>query len=233
MHDGTDSRDLARPAASEVGVGCAPTQPYPSGRIAEGIGDRSPSARRVSLVAGAHALDPGPRTSSRPAGPLGVGTLVDIATGLAAAEGLWRPHVSHDPLSRTSVRLVATPAYEVWLLGWAQGQGVDLHDHGGANAAFVVLEGELTELTLHDTGIDTVRLRAGAVGTVPAGAVHDVVNRTVAPATSIHVYADPLRTMTFYDAHGTPTFTELVQEVPALLSSAGTARALHPARPGA
>jgi quercetin dioxygenase-like cupin family protein len=163
---------------------------------------------------------------------LAIATLVDIATGLAAAEDLWRPHVSHDPLSRTSVRLVATPAYEVWLLGWTQGQGVDLHDHGGADAAFVVLDGELTELTLHDTGIDTVRLRAGAVGTVPAGAVHDVVNRTGAPATSIHVYADPLRSMTFYDADGTPTFTELVEEVPALVSWDRSARALHPAARG-
>ena len=187
---------------------------------------RSPSARRVSL-----ARPVGP-TPTRPA--LGIDTIVDIASGLARAEELWRPHVRHDDLSRTSVRLVATEAYEVWLLGWAPGQGVDLHDHGGANAAFVVLDGELDELTLGFAGITTRRLATGAVGTVAAGAIHDVVNRGPADATSIHVYSDPLRTMTFYEPDGTPRYTEIVEEVPALVtSSPDTARALHPSAPGA
>ena len=71
--------------------------------------------------------------------------------------------MSHDPLSRTSVRLVATDAYEVWLLGWTNGQRVELHDHGGANAAFVVLEGVLDEITLGFAGSTTQRLGVGSV----------------------------------------------------------------------
>ncbi|QXC59475.1 cysteine dioxygenase family protein [Aquihabitans sp. G128] len=160
---------------------------------------------------------------------LDLDTIVDIATGLAAADGLWRPHVDHDPVSRTSVRLVATPVYEVWLLGWSPGQRVELHDHGGANAAFVVVDGELDELTLGASGLRSRHLGTGDVGTVASGAIHDVVNRGTVEATSLHVYADPLRTMTFYDDHGTATFTEVVEEVPAIISSAVTGRALHPA----
>ena len=187
---------------------------------------RSASARQVSLVPAPTRPPSGP-ARRRPA--LDLDVLVDIASGLALAVDLWRPHVHHDQLSRTSVRLVATEAYEVWLLGWSQGQGVDLHDHGGANAAFVVLEGELEELTLGSAGLRSRSLRAGGVGTVASGAVHDVVNAGTVDATSIHVYSDPLRTMTFFDPDGTPRHTELVEEVPALLTAGGTDRALHPA----
>jgi oxalate decarboxylase/phosphoglucose isomerase-like protein (cupin superfamily) len=111
---------------------------------------------------------------------------------------------------------------------------VELHDHGGANAAFVVLDGELEELVLDPTPTAPGRLRrrhlaTGDVSTVPAGVVHDVVNRSGGPATSLHVYADPLRSMTFYDRLGAPIMREVVQHVPALLSAYASGRALHPA----
>jgi quercetin dioxygenase-like cupin family protein len=186
--------------------------------------DRSAAARRVSLARAAQ------RPAETPA--LDLDTLIAIAQGLSQAEDLWRPHVSHDPLSRTSVRLIATDAYEVWLLGWTDGQRVELHDHGGANAAFVVLEGVLEEITLGFAGTTTKRLGVGGVGTVPAGIVHDVVNTEPIVATSLHVYSNPLRTMTYYDEAGSPTYTELVEEVPALLTSATQSEALHPARLG-
>ncbi|WP_421117835.1 cysteine dioxygenase [Aquihabitans daechungensis] len=184
--------------------------------------DRSTAARRVTLAR------PTRRPAEEPA--LDLDALVAIAQGLAQAEDLWRPHVSHDPLSRTSVRLVATEAYEVWLLGWTDGQRVELHDHGGANAAFVVLEGVLEEVTLGFAGTTTKRLVAGSVGTVPCGAVHDVVNTEPVVAASLHVYSNPLRTMTYYDGAGEATYTELVEQVPALLTAATQSRALHPAR---
>jgi len=202
-------------------AGCAADD---AGRVSS-ITDRSPSARRVAL---AEPQERSQLAGTSGSGPLDLGTLVDIATGLASAEGLWRPHVSHDPVSRTSVRLVATPVYEVWLLGWTPGQHVELHDHGASNAAFVVVDGELDELTLRPSGLDRGRFTTGGVGTVSAGTVHDVLNPGTEAATSIHVYADPLRTMTFYEADGTPRFSEIVQEVPALISSGTTARVLHP-----
>src|SRR3954469_10615472 len=74
--------------------------------------------------------------------------LGDIVTGLSCAESLWKPYVAHDPHERVRRRLLATPAYEVWLLGWTPGQAVGWHDHGDANGAFVVVDGELAETTL-------------------------------------------------------------------------------------
>jgi predicted metal-dependent enzyme (double-stranded beta helix superfamily) len=189
--------------------------------------DRSVAARRVSLrspyAEGLSVLDP---DESGPA--LGIEILVDIAVGLGRAEALWRPHVDHDPLSRTSVRLVATDLYEAWLLGWTPSQQVELHDHGGANAAFVVLEGALTELTLGDGRTSAARLDTGDLGKVAAGVVHDVLNAGRTNATSLHVYSRPLRTMTFYDPDGIPSYTELVEQVPALVTSQDQARGLHP-----
>ena len=203
--------------------------------------DRSVAARRVSLqraeTGGPAAVGPSAVGSSGvgPAGripPLATEILADIAVGLGQATALWRPHVDHDPLSRTAVRLVATDVYEAWLLGWTPTQRVELHDHGGANAAFVVLEGELTEISLAASGPTAERLGVDAVGTVPAGVVHDVLNPGPSNATSLHVYSYPLRTMTFFDRDGTPTYTEMVEQVPALVTSASQARALHPSRRG-
>lgn len=112
----------------------------------------------------------------------------DIASGIAAATPLWRAHVRHDPSCRRPVRLLATPVYEVWVIGWTAGQGVGWHDHGESAGAVVVVEGELTE----HAGDRSTALGPGALLRVPVGHVHDVVNDGAGPATSIHVYSPPL-----------------------------------------
>lgn len=131
--------------------------------------------------------------------------LGDIVVGLAQAEGLWRPHVVHHPHELGRVRLLATPAYEVWLLSWMPGHGSGLHDHGGANGAFVVVDGELIE-TVAGSAADhrnrtVVRRRhgAGSAAVVETGHVHDLVNLATGPATSLHVYSQSLSSMGFYD----------------------------------
>ena len=155
--------------------------------------------------------------------------LGDIVTGLSRAESLWRPHVAHDPHERVRRRLLATPAYEVWLLGWTPGQSVGLHDHRDANGAFVVVDGRLVESTLTSAGIVTESLGAGGIGKIPIGSVHDVANRSSRLATSIHAYSRPLTEMGFYGDDGTLVRTEAVHEQSALVSSAEVSRALHPA----
>lgn len=128
--------------------------------------------------------------------------LVDIATGLATAEDLWRPLAAHSGTDRHSVRLLATDEYEAWLLGWLPGHRVDLHDHGRSAAAIVVVSGQLVEL--RPMRSNTIRtLTVAEPVTVPVGEVHDVLNLGEAPATSIHVYSPPLTEMTFYDDSGT------------------------------
>jgi quercetin dioxygenase-like cupin family protein len=103
------------------------------------------------------------------------------------------------------VRLLATPVYEVWLLGWTSGQSVGLHDHGGANGAFIVVDGTLTEIHSADPAqrrshvLVPRTLDSGDVAVIAANTAHDVANRSAALATSIHAYSKPLRSMGFYE----------------------------------
>ncbi|MCU1353642.1 MAG: cysteine dioxygenase [Acidimicrobiales bacterium] len=168
-----------------------------------------------------------PRRSSPALDPR---SLVELIQGVAQATELWRPLAHHDPDQRGGVRLIATDLYEVWVLGWTSGQGVDLHDHGGSHAAFQVVEGELVEIGRGRSGPTRRRLPAGAHREAPAGTIHDVINVSTAAATSIHAYSPPLTAMTFYDPiAGIPLRREAVTPGPAVLDEAGAALSVHPA----
>jgi mannose-6-phosphate isomerase-like protein (cupin superfamily) len=162
--------------------------------------------------------------------PLAADILADIATGIAAARPLWGAVVRHDAECRQPVRLLATERYEVWVIGWTSGQGVELHDHGPSAGTFVVTSGTLTEVLPHPGGAVERSLEAGRVRHVPVGAVHDVVNRAGEPATSIHVYSPPLTTMTYYDPE-TLTPIAAVPQLPEqpLLVDRAASFLLHPA----
>ena len=135
-----------------------------------------------------------------PVSVLPVDELADIAAAVAAGDR-WMPHARVDAIRRHHVRLLGTDAYEAWLLGWAPGQHVGMHDHGDASGAFFVLAGELREL-LPERRRSVVDLGAGSTGVVARGQLHDVGNVSDRPALSVHVYSPPLATMTFYDAAG-------------------------------
>ena len=143
--------------------------------------------------------------------PIPLDLLADIGRGLAASPSLWRPHAHHRPDDRRPVRLLATDHYEAWVIGWTQGQGVELHDHGDSVGTLTVIEGRLDELVLDHGGLRRRPLVAGSTATLPAGLVHDVVAPRTAPATSLHVYSPPLRSMTFYAADGRRLRTEPVE----------------------
>jgi hypothetical protein len=182
----------------------------------------------VSSVPPAVLTNP-PRVDAR-AHRLGLDALAAIVTGLACAESLWRPHVAHDPHERVRRRLLATPSYEVWLLGWAPHQSVGLHDHGDANGAFVVVDGELVETSVTAGALHDAVRREGDFGRIRAGAVHDVANRSRRNATSIHVYSEPLSAMGFYGRHGELVRVEAVHEQSTLIDAAMLTHAMHPAR---
>jgi predicted metal-dependent enzyme (double-stranded beta helix superfamily) len=157
--------------------------------------------------------------------------LADIACGIAEARDLWAPHAVHDADDRHPVRLLATEAYEVWVIGWTEGQGVDLHDHAGSIGTLVVTEGTLREVRPGEAPVD---LSPGLVRELRPGLVHEVFNPGAAPATSIHVYSPPLVAMGYYDATGERTILleHVIEERPALDADDVT-RALHPASKGA
>ena len=143
---------------------------------------------------------------------LGLDSLAEIASDVAASQ-LWVPHAYVDRARRHHVRLLVAETYEAWLLGWAPGQHVGVHDHGGAAGTFVVVEGVLTEERPRARR-GTRRLSAGDIGAVPPHRLHDVGNRSAGGALSVHIYSPPLTTMTFYDATGrAPVRTEEVAPV--------------------
>ena len=138
-----------------------------------------------------------------------VDELAAIAEGVAAEEW-WTRHARVDTARRHHARLLGNDVYEAWLLGWAPGQHVGMHDHGDAAGAFFVLSGALREV-LPERRRSIVDLGAGSTGVVARGHLHDVGNVSAVPALSIHVYSPPLTRMTFYDAAGrAPLRTEAV-----------------------
>ena len=155
-------------------------------------------------------------------GALGLGMLADIAAGLASS---FRADVRAEPFTSSNLRrfarLLHTPAYEAWLIGWEAPADLDLHDHGGSQGAFHVVEGTLVEA--HTDLVDPAPLRTLPIGTgegrqVTATRVHRVWNPGPSRAVSVHVYSPPLRSMTFYDdrpdAFLVPLRTNAVEGVP-------------------
>jgi predicted metal-dependent enzyme (double-stranded beta helix superfamily) len=213
----TLAKPISRPA-----VGCHPLgRPPATAATAPAAAD--PSAASPSAAS---------RSASSPAEPLPAHVLADIAAGIAAATPLWSEAVRHDPDGRQPVRLIATERYEVWVIGWTIGQSVRVHDHGDSAGAFVVTDGELTEVLPDGRGGRVERaLATGRRRDLPVGLVHDVVNRKPAPATSIHVYSPPITHMTFYDDTFTRIETETVPPEHPLLGAAAATRALHPVGP--
>jgi hypothetical protein len=168
--------------------------------------------------------------SSALAQPLDLGILADIAAGLASScsrsvaldgrdgfEGIER----EDRDSRRFDRLLLTAAYEVWLIAWEAAADLELHDHGGSQGAFQVVDGALVEAhsdLVEPAPLQTLLIGAGEGREVTPTRVHRVWNPGPGRAVSVHVYSPPLRSMTFYDDRPgnflTPLRTDVVEGAP-------------------
>ncbi len=105
--------------------------------------------------------------------------------------------------SRAYSLLELTDDLEIWAIHWPRDQGLELHDHGGSSGALWVVDGGLHEHTMGPDGRESSHhIRAGSGVSFGPSHIHDVVNRHTAPATSVHAYAPPMASMTFYRAHG-------------------------------
>ncbi|WP_329399433.1 cysteine dioxygenase [Streptomyces melanogenes] len=123
--------------------------------------------------------------------PSTVADFVGLARSLAADPTQWEPLVQYDATSRWYHRLRTGPGYEVWLLSWVPGQRSGLHDHGASSGVLTVLQGELTERTERGTR----RLDTGSQRVFAPGYVHEVVNDSLEPAVSLHIYYPGLTDM--------------------------------------
>jgi predicted metal-dependent enzyme (double-stranded beta helix superfamily) len=133
--------------------------------------------------------------------PLPFDALKTIVAGLAqtapTADHRWT-----EGAGRRYARLLETSSYDVWLIVWSPSSGVDLHDHGGSEGAFIVATGRLIETYTDLVRRHPVRSRvvnAGGAIAIPATRVHQVSNPGPGEAVSVHVYSPPLAPMTFFD----------------------------------
>ncbi|MCC9311759.1 cysteine dioxygenase family protein [Kitasatospora sp. RB6PN24] len=133
-----------------------------------------------------------------PAHPTTVAGYARLVREIAADRDRWAPLVRYDALTRWYARLETGPGYEVWLLSWLPGQSSGLHDHGAATGVLTVVQGELAEHSRGDGGSGSRVLRPGRHRVFSAGYLHEVVNATLEPAVSIHLYAPGLTEMNQY-----------------------------------
>jgi len=143
-----------------------------------------------------------------PEHPATVAEFAGLARSVAADRARWATLVRYDATTRWYARLQTGPGYEVWLLSWLPGQSSGLHDHGGSSGVLTVLEGGLRERALTARGETGRALAPGAQRVFAPGYVHEVVNDSLEPALSLHVYFPGLTEMTPYactpTAHGHP-----------------------------
>ncbi|MEU4151433.1 cysteine dioxygenase family protein [Streptomyces sp. NPDC026659] len=140
--------------------------------------------------------------------PVTVAEFAGLARAVAADRAQWAHLVRYDATTRWYHRLRTGPGYEVWLLSWVPGQGSGLHDHGRSSGVLTVLEGSLTERTERGTRA----LAAGAQRVFAPGYVHEVVNDSLEPAVSLHIYYPGLTAMPMHTSEHGETHGELRAE---------------------
>lgn len=129
---------------------------------------------------------------------LGPEELLALTDGVSPDSSPWHD-VTDGALRERRHRLLArTESYELWIIFWPRGIGLDFHDHGGSSGAFRVLEGVLEEAVPASRAILRTRLQPGQAKGFGPSHIHAVVNPEAAPATSLHAYSPPLSSMTFY-----------------------------------
>lgn len=129
----------------------------------------------------------------------------DLAREWAGDPELWRGLVHDVGEGRWYAPLFANDRVNGWLIIWAPGAALDLHDHGEATGTIAVVEGTLSERFFkRDDAIPLTErdLTTGSITSFGNDHIHEVRNAGTSPAVSIHVYAPSLEGMTFYELTG-------------------------------
>jgi hypothetical protein len=132
----------------------------------------------------------------RSSGPL---VLLDLLQSYVAETAELLPRAEPGLTERSYELLELTDELEIWAIHWPQGQGLELHDHGGSVGALWVVEGTLEEHYVRpEQTLGRRSIVSGGGAAFGPHYVHDVVNAQAAPATSVHAYSPPMASMTFY-----------------------------------
>lgn len=123
---------------------------------------------------------------------LSLDAMDEIATGLAAVDRVVDAGDGSEDAPR-SLRLISTSSYDVWLITWPPGSGIEHHDHGCSCSVMRLVSGQLVE---DDHG--RIRLIApGGSSVTAAHCSHGLWNARADEATSVHGYSPPLEEMTY------------------------------------
>jgi len=136
-------------------------------------------------------LAPAPVT---PPPPVPLTAMSDIAAGLGHIERSV-PLGGEDPDVPRSMRLIATPDYDVWLITWPPGARIGAHDHAGATSVIRVVQGALVEIVDRQHRV----LEPGVSVVSAPYTPHQIHNPAPVEATSVHVYSPPLAAVTYLD----------------------------------
>ncbi len=154
-------------------------------------------ARRASRQLHPAATATGHRAATGPAAeapdePLDTAVLDDIAAGLAAVAQPTGPIASWQV---RSTLLLATAAYDAYLMEWGPAAMSDTHDHDGSVGVVHVVDGSLLECSqsLDESLPGPVRrLGAGESTQISAAQFHRLFNRSTEAAVTVHVFSPPI-----------------------------------------
>lgn len=95
-------------------------------------------------------------------------------------------------------QLTKTPHLEVWVVNWPPGAETGWHDHGAADGAMVVVEGELIDRQWKGGSEHWSELTDGDEVTITPNTAHHVTNVGDGYAVTVHAYSPGLTEMTPY-----------------------------------
>jgi predicted metal-dependent enzyme (double-stranded beta helix superfamily) len=131
-----------------------------------------------------------------------------LAIARANADALWARarRLQAGEGTRSYARIRSASDYDVWVIVWGPGSGIELHDHGGSGGAYAVARGVLADVTeVADGEHRTQRIVVGDDGrALGPGTRHAVRNPGDDTAVSVHVYSPPLASIRFYDTPDAP-----------------------------
>ncbi len=118
--------------------------------------------------------------------------LDDIAAGLASVA---EPTGPVQPWEVRTTLLLATAAYDAYLMEWGPAAMSDAHDHDGSVGVVHVVSGTLLESSQaieSPTPSPVRRLAQGDATQIPAAEFHRLFNRSNDAAVTVHVFSPPI-----------------------------------------
>jgi len=148
-------------------------------------------ATAASTARALHPSAPRPRT-------LATSILEDIACGIAAGLVPGALDGRDAALERGAVRrhlVLATDAYDAWVMVWGPHASTDAHDHDGSIGVVHVAQGRLVEVVSSIDPAEAGEVRElGPATTSATGAIgaHVLTNPDDGPVVAVSVYSPPL-----------------------------------------